>query len=156
MDWEEYHEVQWKKNAMSHTWGGITSGTRTNEGQTAEEQLCGEEPQGSAGAWVEPEPRLCPCVCWPGEVQGQKPSLSTAEATVGQLCPAVGSPLWVPMDTPWRVRRTAEMMEGLGISPEERLGHLAPQPAEGRFGGFINVEQYLPRGGVKTEPGSSQ
>lgn len=27
---------------------------------------------------------------------------------------------------------------------------------KGRLGGVVNVEQYLPRGGVKTEPGSSQ
>lgn len=102
----------------------------TQGGQPAEEKLCGEGLECSAGPRIEPEPLLCLCLSWPSSG-----TLSTARARAGELCPALCSPLPAPRTCHRVQQRAAEMMEGLDISPEGRPGVLALLPAEGKARG---------------------
>ena len=56
----ESHEVQWRKNSKSCTWGGLTLSTSTGYGPTGWKQLCRKEPGGPGGQQVEHEPANVP------------------------------------------------------------------------------------------------
>lgn len=130
--WQEHHEAERKEMQCPAPWGGIT---RTHGG--ANLQLCGGGPEGSAGPWGEPELLLWPCLAWWGSGTGASPQHCGGHGRHGEYSELQGP----------RRDWASALRKGWGSWHCCLL--------KGRLGAVINVEQCLPRGGVKTDPGSS-
>lgn len=142
--WQEHHEAERKEMQCPALWGGIT---RTHEGPT-----CSSVEENLRAL---PDPELNPSSCCgpacPGLVRFRDGSLPSA---LRRPRPAHRVQLWAPhyhgqYSELQRPRRDWASPLRIG------WGGWHCCLLKGRLGGVINVEQCLPSGGVKTDPGSS-